>query len=173
MTDNQLPELITVGKLGKVYGLKGWLRLISYTQPQANVFDYAPWYLYQRQQWQPCEMAAHQRHAGGWIVKLAGCDDRDQASQLVNAHIGVPKASLPACAPDEFYWHDLIGLRVENTQGQQLGTITDFIETGANDVMVVTDPTQSHEQWVPYVKDVIVNVDLAKGCLHVDWDKDT
>ncbi len=162
-------EVLTVGKFGKVYGVKGWLRLISYTKPVTNIFDYAPWYIQQKteQHWQPCEVIAHRSHAGGWIVKLAGCDDRDHASRYVNAHIGVPITCLPPCEPGEFYWHQLIGLRVDNTDGQTLGTVTELFETGANQVMVV-----NNEQLLPYVDDVILTVDLINGYIQVAWDQD-
>lgn len=164
-------EILTVGKLGKVYGLKGWLRLYSHTAEPDNIFNYRPWYIHHNNQWHACKPVSHRAHGKGWLVKLAGCDDCDQAQGYVGAAIGVDKAALPPCDEDEFYWHDLIGLRVENTQGECLGVISELINTGANDIMVIVQD-KGTEQWVPYLETVVLSVDLPNQHMCVDWEKE-
>ncbi|MCD6055203.1 MAG: rimM [Gammaproteobacteria bacterium] len=171
----QLPdttEILTVGKLGRVYGLQGWMRLMSYTHPGENIFTYAPWYLGLKGQWQPCEVAAHKAHGKGWIIRLADCDHCDKANRYVNALVGIKKEALNPRGPDELYWHELIGLTVENTQAEELGTIVDLINTGANDILVIRNKDSGKEQWVPYLSDVILHIDLDEQRMQVNWDRE-
>ena len=103
------------------------------------------------------------------VAKLAGCNDRDAAEQLVGAEISIRRTQLPATTePGEFYWTDLVGLRVQTVEGVDLGRIERLFETGANDVIVVQG---ERERLVPYVwEQVVRDVDLEAGVMHVDWD---
>jgi len=104
------------------------------------------------------------------VARLADCTDRDQAQLLMGCEIGIRRDQLPALAPGEYYWNDLIGLRVFNTEGDDFGTVQQLLETGANDVLVVQG---EQERLIPFVmKQVIVEVDLDQGRIRVDWDKD-
>ncbi len=89
---------------------------------------------------------------------------------MIGCEIGIPRDELPATQPDEYYWHDLQGLTVVTLAGERLGTVDHLIETGANDVLVVEG---DRERLIPFVMgQVIVGVDLDKGEIRVDWDKD-
>jgi 16S rRNA processing protein RimM len=104
------------------------------------------------------------------IAHLAGCENRDQAQALMGCEIAIRRDQLPDAAPGEYYWRDLQGLTVVTIEGELLGTVDHLIETGANDVLVVKG---DRERLIPFVlNQVIVNVDLDKQELRVDWDKD-
>jgi 16S rRNA processing protein RimM len=119
--------------------------------------------------WQEKQLAAGSRHGKGVIARLADCENRDQAQALMGCEIGIRRDQLPGTAPGEYYWRDLQGLTVVTIKGELLGTVDHLIETGANDVLVVKG---ERERLIPFVLDqVIVNVDLDKREIQVDWDK--
>jgi 16S rRNA processing protein RimM len=104
------------------------------------------------------------------IAQIKGVSDRDQAASLMNWDIFITPEQLPEAAEGEYYWSDLIGLKVETTLGVQLGTIESLLETGANDVLVVQG---DRERVIPFLqKTVITEIDLATGIMVVDWDPD-
>jgi 16S rRNA processing protein RimM len=150
--------------------VKGWVRVYSYTGPREKIVDYQPWYLQVSGEWLPRQVAEGRRHGKGVIVRLEGCEDRDQALALINSEIGVRRDQLPATAPGEYYWQDLIGLSVVNLQGERLGEVDHLLETGANDVLVVQG---ERERLIPFVlQQVVKQVDLQAGTIQVDWDRD-
>lgn len=167
MTDDA--AMITLGKFSGVFGVKGWIKVYPYTEQVENILDYTPWQIQRQGQWSEIEIAAAQKHKAGLIVKLSGCDDRDQAAAYVNAEIAVPRQRLPELSADEYYWSDLQGLQVYTEQDVYLGNVDHLLETGANDVLVVKD--QARERLLPYLPDQVVKqIDLTAGRITVDWD---
>ena len=162
--------LVTVGRISGVYGVKGWLRIYSYTEPRDNILQYNPWQLRLPDGWRSVNVLAGRSHGKGVVVQLDGCEDRDQAARWVEVEIAVRRAQLPAAVAGEYYWRDLIGLRVVNTEGEVLGVVDHLLETGANDVLVVRG---ERERLIPYaLGEVVTAVDLEAGELQVDWDVD-
>ena len=151
--------------------MRGWVRIYSYTQPRENIVQYKPWYLRRENgDWRVAEPEEGRAHGKGVVARLADCTDRDQAQLLMGCEIGIRHDQLPALRPDEYYWKDLIGLQVVNTDGVDFGKVDHLLETGANDVLVVQG---ERERLIPFVmKQVIVDVDLDQGLIRVDWDKD-
>jgi 16S rRNA processing protein RimM len=144
--------------------------VFSYTRPRDNIVHYRPWYLNREGEWQEHELSEGRQHGKGVVARLAGCEDRDAASRLIGAEIGVRREQLPAAQPGEYYWSDLQGLEVVTLQGESLGTVDHLLETGANDVLVVTG---ERERLIPFVLGQVVDdVDLARGEIRVDWDRD-
>ncbi len=144
--------------------------MFSYTRPRENILQYQPWYLQQAGDWRSRHLAEGKRHGKGVIVRLQDCGDRDQAMSLINCEIGISREQLPAAGPDEYYWEDLQGLEVVTQDDESLGRVDHLIETGANDVLVVTG---ERERLVPFVlEQVVTSVDLDAGIIRVDWDKD-
>ena len=159
---------IIIGKVAGVFGVKGWLKIHSETEPRTNILQYSPWYLKLSKQWRRFEVLNGQPHGKGLIAQLVGCTDRDQAAELVGAEISIDTAQLPKLADDEYYWSDLIGLKVTNLQGQALGTIQSIMPTGANDVLVIEQGTR--QILIPYVLEhYVLQIDLAGGTMQVDW----
>lgn len=168
-------DFIVLGKFGAVYGINGWLKINSYTDIPEGIFDYTPWHVKFRGNWQPVQISSWKRHSNSLIAKLADVNDRDVAQQYVNVDIAVPTNALPALTDGDFYWKDLMGLTVVNEQGYNLGEVTDLMETGSNDVLVVkanrTDAFGKSERLIPYLHNTVVkNVDLTAKQILVDWD---
>lgn len=170
-------NLISVGRLTGVFGIKGWIKVKSFTSPEDNILQYSPWWLKTRHGVKCVEIDGYELRSSGLIVHLPGVDDRDQASALSNIDIAVEKSQLPELGEDDFYWHELVGLRVKtqfNARERDLGVVKELLETGANDVLVVAGDDadqEKRERLIPYVWGVYVTaVDLDRGEITVDWD---
>ncbi len=180
--------MISLGRITGVYGVKGWLKVFSYTDPMEAIVDYNPWFIRSegrsKQVWSQVKLESGKRHAKTVVVKFAGCNDRDLAMTYIGMEIAIEKSQLESLkGKDEYYWHDLLGLRVINQQKIELGRVKDILETGGNDVLVVVSEAKSteagvagpkeRERLIPWtMHNAIVSVDLGKGVIEVDWDSE-
>lgn len=170
-------ERVAVGKIAGVFGIKGWVKIKSDTEPEENIVCYSPWFVCTQHGIKTFEVDAHTMRPQGLVVHLVGIDNRDQAEELGRARIEVEKSLLPELPTGDYYWHELLGLRVvtvsENAQ-LDLGRIERIMETGANDVLVVKGDERSvddKERLIPYVPGEFVHtIDLQSGQMIVDWD---
>jgi 16S rRNA processing protein RimM len=163
-------RLLVMGRIAGPYGVQGWVRVTAFTELPDGLLDYAPWYLGRDGEWREARVIDARAHGKGLVAQLAGCGDRDAAMALTGTEIGVYRSQLPAAGRNEYYWNDLIGLRVVTTAGQTFGTVDHLIETGANDVLVIRG---EREILVPFVVDQVIKaVDLEAGEIRVDWDPD-
>lgn len=169
--------MIVLGRIVGAYGLHGWAKL----QPMGDDFEalggMPQWWLgadSAGQKWQPYALAALKAHGKGWVVKFAGVDDRDAAQALTGRYIAAPRSELPKTAVDEYYWADLVGLEVVNTQGERLGEVTGLLASGAHDVLCVCEGAgeTKQERLLPFVAQVVRNVDTANRMIRVEWGAD-
>jgi 16S rRNA processing protein RimM len=161
-------DWIVLGRVAGLYGLSGWVKLISHTQNRSDLFVYNPLYLGHDDGWQPLAIEEARAHGKGLIAKFLGYDDRDAAVVLVGRDIAVHREQLPPLGPEEYYWADLIGLQVINQDGLEFGTIAYLLATGANDVIVVKG---ERERLLPFIKgDVVVEINLDQNVMRVNWD---
>lgn len=178
MTAGEADDRIILGRITGVFGVKGWVKVWSFTDPVDAILDYGTWWLRLPEGWREHEVDAGQRQGKGLIAHLAGCDDRDGAGRFTRAEIAVPAATMPALPEGEYYWYQLEGLRVlaivEGGSPVLLGEVDHLLETGANDVIVVRaceGSLDERERLVPWVRgEVVLGVDLVKKELTVDWD---
>jgi len=155
-----------VGRVSGLYGVRGWVKVFSETEPRDNILAYNPWYLGAGRE--PRRLAEGRPHGKGLVARLEACEDRDQAAALVGSEIRTRHDQLPRLGADEFYWADLVGLSVETLEGRSLGRVDRVFATAANDVLVVDG---GRERWLPFLWDrVIKGVDLGLGRIRVDWD---
>ena len=162
-----MSNVVIVGKINGLYGVKGWLKIFSYTDPKENILNYTPWLI----NGQLIDLEDGKPQGKGIIAKLKGVDDRNQAMAFLQTEISIQREQLPILPTDEFYWSDLIGLRVINEEGIDLGSIFELFETGANDVIVVKN--QNIERLIPFVwNDIVEHIDLEKREMRVRWDVD-
>jgi len=119
--------------------------------------------------WQPRSVMSAKVHSASVVAKLEGITDRDQAAVLQGMRVAISRDQFPAAASGEFYWADLVGLKVVNAAGVDLGTVSRVFETGANDVLVVEG---ERERLLPFVETVVRQVDVAGGTITVDWEAD-
>ncbi len=165
-----MPEPVVLGRISGFFGVRGWVKVYSYTEPRDAVLNYKSWLLSSNGDWRTAEVAEGKRHGKTVIARIEGIDDRDQAAALIGCDIGVPRSELPETDEGQYYWSDLEGLQVLTKNGTELGKVEYLLETGANDVMVING---EQEYLVPFViDDVVLDVDLAAGVITVDWDWD-
>ena len=169
--------MIVLGRINGLFGVKGWVKVFSETEPRENILNYSPWYLQQNGEWQAYELEHGKVHGKGIIAHLEKCPDRDAAALLVGATIAIKREQLPETLEGEYYWSDLQGLKVVTSEGFELGVVTHLMETGANDVLIVRNDEGTEkdktEHLIPYIREqVIKEVDLENGILVVDWDPD-
>jgi len=163
-------EKVIVGHVSAVFGVKGWIKVYSDTEPRENILHYDPWYVRRDHDWFAARVEAGQRHGKAVIAKLAGVADRDEAVPLVGHEIAIDRGQLAPLEEDEYYWVDLIGLQVVNLEGQGLGSVERMIATGANDVMIVRG---DRERLIPFVRGAVVQeVDRDAKRIVVDWAED-
>lgn len=171
-------ELVTAGKIVSVYGIKGWVKVISYTEPMDNLPGYKPWYLSGLGEGdkglERVEPDQDRWQGKGLVVHLRGVDDRDTARQYCQREILVEKRCFPPLADGDFYWHQLEGLMVQTSDGHRLGRIRQMMSSHANDVMIV-EPCEGsmdkRERWLPYKAGHYgIQVDLPARRLTIDWD---
>jgi 16S rRNA processing protein RimM len=163
-------QRVILGRIGGLYGVRGWVKLWSFTDPVENLLDYREVELGQAGVWRAARLAEGRRQGQALVARFEGCADRDDAATLVGAELAVMRDRLPAPAAGEYYWADLVGLKVITTAGVELGRIDHMMATGANDVMVVKG---ERERLLPFLPGRFVNeVDLAGGRIVVDWDPD-
>lgn len=161
---------VILGRISGLFGVKGWVKIYSYTEPREALLGYGPWWISDTDGWRPIAVAEGQRHGKTVIVRIDGIDDRDQAAALLEREIAVAKEALPAPADGQYYWRDLEGLDVIHRDGRSLGKVAYVMETGANDVLVTKG---DREYLIPFVVDeVILDVDFARGVINVDWEWD-
>ncbi len=165
-----MADPVILGRITGIFGVRGWVKVFSYTEPREAILDYGRWLLSKDGGWREAKLAEGKRHGKTVIARIEGVNDRDEAETLIGIDIGVPREELPEAEAGQYYWADLEGLEVVRRDGSRVGTVAELLETGANDVMVVRG---EREILIPFVMDrVIVDVDLAEGVITVDWDWD-
>ncbi len=163
-------SLLELGKITGVFGVKGWVKVFSNTDPREGIVQYSPWLIYQQGEWKEIKVLDGKRQAKTVIARLDGIDDRDQAMLLAGAKIAIRPEQLAALKPDEYYWRDLIGCHVVNTEGIDFGVVDSMMETGVNDVLVVKG---DRERLIPFTQGhTVLDVDLSAAKITVDWDAD-
>ncbi len=163
-----------IGRITSVFGVKGWLKVYSYTDPREGILNYRNWTLDLDGKRIPAKLEDGRRQGQGIVVRLKGIDDRDVARTYCGANVLVPTAELPELPSGEYYWFQLEGLEVVTVDGVCLGKVHHLMETGSNDVLVVRGTAGSvdqRERLIPYLPDQVVqDVDLAAQRMVVDWD---
>ena len=173
MTDS---DQLVVGSINGVYGIKGWVKVFSHTSPIEQILLYQPWSLHKGSKQVSIEVIDGKLHGKGVIALPDGFETRNDAESLVGYEIRIDANQLPELPEGEFYWHELEGMKVVNHAGEMFGVVDRMIETGANDVMVVSATIGSvdeEERLIPFVIDEIVDeIDMEHRTLTVNWEKD-
>ena len=159
--------LIQLGFVGAPFGVRGWVKLRSHTDPPERLLEHGKLQIGREGAWRSYRIEQRGRSGGALTAKLAGVEDRDQAAALTGAQICVPRVELPQRDDKDFYRADLIGCEVVNLDGVSLGVVQHFVETPAQPLMVVRG---QREYWVPAVPRHLRRVDLQARRVVVDWD---
>jgi 16S rRNA processing protein RimM len=161
--------MVVMGRIAAPYGVMGWVKIQPFTETLDGLFDYEQWWISDAAGWRVAIVEEARVHGKTVIAKFSGCDGRDAAFAMKGKEIAVARDDLPQADEGEYYWSDLIGVVVHNLQEVSLGRIGDVFATGANDVLVVQG---ERERLIPFVGQVVKEVDLVAGRMLVDWDAD-
>ncbi len=163
-------EQIVVGEIAGAFGIKGWVKIYSHTDPPSNILRYSPWILSNLQGSKGYKVLTGSLHSTFVVAQLEGVSDRDAALKLKSSKISVPRDRFPPLGAGEYYWADLIGLTVTNIEGVEFGGVVEIKSTGANDVIVTS---AERERLIPFVMgDYVKEINLDEGKMVVDWDAD-
>lgn len=169
---------IVIGQISGVFGVHGWVKVFSHTEPRDNILQYGPWLIKQKDGWQSVSLVKGRKQGKTIVAQLKSIDDRDKAHALIGSDIAINESQLKTLDEDDFYWRDLQGLKVINLNGTNLGTVAYMMATGANDVIVVkleaelAKISKEKDLLIPYLMDSVVKkVSLEDGVIEVDWDE--
>lgn len=168
--NSQDSEKLVIGRVSGIFGVHGWVKVFSHTDPRANILNYSPWLLKVAGEWQPFEVLDGQAEQGGKAVvaKLSGIADREVARAHMGCDIAILKSQLPGI-DDGYYWSDLMGCEVITEDGTSLGRVDSLLETGAHDVLRIKG--DGEDVLIPFVMgEFIVEVDMDNKLIRVDWD---
>lgn len=168
MTDTQ--NRVAMGYIKGVFGIKGWLKIAANTEYSDSLLDYPEWQLVKDGKTVSVTLEAGKVVNGELQVKFEGIDDRDSAFSLRGYTIEIPRKAFAPTEEDEYYWADLVGMTVVNKDHTVLGKVSNLMETGANDVLVVNG--KYGQILIPFVSQYIETVDTGSKTITADWGLD-
>jgi 16S rRNA processing protein RimM len=164
--------MVVMGRIVGAQGILGWVKVQTFTEYLDGLLDYDEWYLgNDKQPWRKVAVLEANVHGKVLVARLPDIIDRTAAEQCKGLLVAVHRDSLPKQEPGEYYWSDLIGLKVINLADESLGTVETLLETGANDVLSVRDAL-GKEVLIPFLASVIQQVSLEEKVIRVDWQAD-
>jgi 16S rRNA processing protein RimM len=167
---NPAERVVILGKVAGTFGVHGWVKINSYTDPPENILEYEELLIGGSGRWTKVELEGGRTTGKGVLCKLKGIESPEDArTRLVGSELGVRRSDMPPPAPGEYYWSDLEGLEAESVSGERLGKVDHFRATPAGTMIVIRG---ERELWVPFVKDRIAKVDLPNGRIVLDWSAD-
>ena len=168
LTPHSDEKKLLVGKINGFFGVQGWVKIFSYTDPRKNILEYYPWFLVDNGVYKVIEVTAGREQSKTIVAHVKGIDNRDQAVQLIGKSLYIDKDQLPELDDDEHYWHELAGFRVINKNAVDLGVVDYLVDTGSNNVLVIKG---DKEHWIPYIEPYLISVDKQNRVISVDWDE--
>jgi 16S rRNA processing protein RimM len=162
-------QKVVIGYVLSPHGIKGWLKVISYTDPIDNFFSYKTIFINKENEYLSYDIDDSSASGKTIRIKLSDIDDRNKSEELAKCEILVNREDLPEISSDSYYWTDLIGFEVKNEDNLNYGILDSFIETGSNDVMVVID--SNNRNLIPFINnEAVKSVDLKSKTIIVDWN---
>ena len=160
---------LLVGKINGFFGLQGWVKVFSYTSPRSNILNYSPWSIKSEDIFQEIDVIKGREQSKTIVAHIKGIDNREDSQKFIGKDVYIDKDQLPELKEGKYYWHELIGFKVINNNQENLGVVDYFVETGANDVLVVRG---KKEHWIPYIEPFLISIDSQNKEILVEWDKD-
>ena len=160
-----------MGRIVAPYGVKGWVRVEPYSAVADSLRAYPTWWVGRNEDWRELKVAqCVLQHGASLVARFEDCVERDAALALQGSEIAVEREALPQNADNEFYWADLVGLAVVNMRDERLGAVVGLFDNGAHPVMRIVEG--GTERLLPFVEQVVRQVDLAEGRIRVEWELD-
>jgi 16S rRNA processing protein RimM len=158
-------ERICVAQIGGAHGIRGEVKLKSFTADPMAVKDYGP--LMSEDGSTSFEIEALRPAKGHLVARLRGVEDRDAAERLAHLRLFVPRERLPPAGADEFYYVDLIGLVAVTADGTEVGTVIAVHDFGAGDILELRPPAGGTTIMLPFTDAFVPAVDVAAGRITV------
>lgn len=163
-------DWVVIGRFGRPHGIKGFLTVISFTEPRENILQYKDWHALINKQWLPLKLLQLDVNNKFILALVEGYLQREEAARLTNVEIAVKRIQLPTLQEGEYYWHQLMGMQVVTLEGDILGDVNDMMSTGSNDVLVVVGEKR---HLIPYLPGKsVIEINDSQRKITVDWDKD-
>jgi 16S rRNA processing protein RimM len=159
-----------MGRITAPYGVKGWVKIEPYSAAPDALNAHPVWWVGRNGDWREMQVVDSVLHSGNLVARFVGCEERNAALAMKGSEVAVRREALPRNADNEFYWADLIGLRVVNGKDEELGAVAELLEHGAHPVMRVVNGET--ERLLPFVEQVVRQVDMANGRIRVEWELD-
>ena len=165
-------DIVVVGKIKNAHGLKGLLKVTSFTDPPDNLAKFSDCFISKNNgsDWSASVILSASENGKSFLIEIENVTNREQALAIKSALVGVERRLLGGIDSGEYYWTDLIGCVVENRKGFQFGKIDRLIETGSNDVMEIVG--NLGKSLIPFSDEYLLSVDLDLGLIVVDWEPD-
>ena len=162
---------VIIGQISGLFGVRGEVKVFSYTKPRQQIFSYHPWFLNLESSWVEHEYSKGNSHGKSLSALIEGFNDRDDARALIGTEIAICREQLLPLSEDNYYWSDLIQMEVYDQTGNKLGKVVEMLETGANDVLVVEG---QNRMLIPFVvEQVVKKVDLKNKKIFIEWDPES
>jgi len=156
-----------------VFGIKGWVKVFSFTDPRKNILSYSPLYLFTKGQWVEAKVSNGRVQSKSIVIAIDNITGPDDVLPLIGRELAIKEHQLKPTEKDEFYWSDLTALEVVNLNGVHLGHVDSIVETGAHDVLLVKDKVQNTQRLIPFVLgETVKEVSLINSVIRVDWELD-
>lgn len=178
----ELPnDAIEVGRVADAWGIKGWFKVLPYSNDPEALFSSKRWFLLPAEKGAKnftgvalLSVAEIKDHSDSVVASAHKVLDRNAAEALRGARIFISRANFPSAQKDEFYWVDLLGLNVVNREGAALGVVRDLLSTGPQTVLVIEFEQEGklQERMIPFVSVYVDDVDLPGKRILVDWQAD-
>ncbi|WP_261979516.1 ribosome maturation factor RimM [Buchnera aphidicola] len=163
-----------VGKIGKVYGILGWINFFSFTEIKEKIFNYYPWFILKNKKWESIQLKNWKQHKNHFIIQINNVIDRSIANTWTNTDIFIDKNNLPKLKKDEYYWHDIIQCKIFNTKNQYLGIVINLISNQYNDIMIIQNNLKKQnikDIMIPFINQKIIkNIDIKNKTIIVKWN---
>ena len=166
----QNDKTINIGKVIGLHGVKGWLKILSFSSPPENIFNYKSLIISNKYINQIFHIEDSRKQGKKILIKLDNIDDRTSAESLKESDIYIQRSDLPQLSEDTYYWEDLLGFNVFNQNNIKIGNVDSFIETGSNDVLIVKT-RKNKNILIPFIMNKSIKVvNIESHYITVDWE---
>jgi 16S rRNA processing protein RimM len=161
-----MSNFVAVAKFGRTYGIKGWIHVYAYEN--SDLINFTKFYLKKNDQLIPIDLDNIKPHGNNYVAKIKNIENPESARIYTNLELYIDSKDLPSLPEGKYYWDELVGLTIIDQEGKVLGIVDHLVATGANDVLVIIKDQKEH--FIPYIKNVVLEVDLTKKIIKVDWN---
>ena len=160
---------VILGKIVGHFGVRGWLKIFSYTNPREQITKYQEIKIDNDNLKSDFKLEDWKIHGKQILLKIKKFDNRNDVEIFIDNQLIIDRKNLPELTEGQYYWNDLEGMEVQEIDGKKIGKVSHMIETGSNDVMVM----ENNKDLIPFIfGEVVKKVDLEKNLIEVDWNWD-